>query len=186
MILDEKFNLPGILALLNSNCIKCNIYEKEGMKKRCPECPFTYTSASSKGDPSRFGLAATYFRPLGLVPDYASGNYREGKSNLFMYLYYPLLNWNPPPIVGSTDRFGNILTKDSRFTIHHIDGNHYNDSKDNLMWALQSEHNQIGKYEKDVKEMEKENIKTLCKTIEIEYISFKKLWERIKGVPKND
>jgi len=187
MILDGNFNLAGIRALLNSNCVKCNIYEKEGMNKKCPECPFTYTSASTKGEPSRFGLSAEYFKPLGLVPDYASGNYREGKSNLFMYLYYDRLNWNPPPIVGTKDRFGNDLTADSLFLIHHIDGNHYNDSKDNLMWCLKSEHNQIGKYEKDVKEMEKKSLESLCNNIKVEYICFKPLWERIVkifGPPK--
>ena len=57
-----------------------------------------------------------------------------------MYLYYPDLNWQLPP-TPDYDNYGKRVNKSkARQTIHHLNGNHFDDTKDNLSWRLISDH----------------------------------------------
>ena len=127
----------GILKLLKWECIRCNIYEEIGKGTQCENCPFCKNSSVKKGQPSRVGLKQSVFLPLGLTLKQCQN---WGKHQLFMYIYYPELNWQPPPI-PDYDNYGNEVNKrTARQTIHHINGDHNDDRKDNITWRLQGDH----------------------------------------------
>lgn len=133
----SDINRRGVLRVLKWRCITCNVYEEMGKKTQCDDCPFCRNSSVKKGQPSRIGLKQSVFLPLGLTKKQCEN---WGKHQLFMYLYYPDLNWQPPPI-PDYDNYGNFVNKDTaKQTIHHINGIHFDDRKDNLTWRLQGDH----------------------------------------------
>ncbi len=152
----SEIDRRGILKILKWQCLICNYYEEVGKGTVCEDCPFCKNSAVKKGEPSRVGLRQKVFIPLGLTKKQCQN---WGKSQLFMYLYYPELNWQPPPL-PEYDNYGFRVKSTSKQTIHHIDGNHHNDLKDNSTWKLLSDHirdeQSNFKYKKFIKEQAKE------------------------------
>jgi len=128
----------GVLKILKWQCIRCNVYEEMGKGTQCSDCAFCKNSSVKKGKASRIGLKQSIFLPLGLTIKQCQN---WGKSQLFMYIYYPELNWQPPPVSPEYDGYGFIIDPNKvRQTIHHLDGDHNNDSKDNITWRLSTDH----------------------------------------------
>jgi len=157
-------NHNGILTILKWQCIRCNIYEEIGKGTRCTDCPFCKSSSPKKGSPSRIGLKYSIFKNYGLSKKQCQNN---GKSQLFMYLCYPYLNWSPPEI-PDYDNYGNPVNKETaKISLHHIDGDHNNDSEDNLTWRLQSDHNRDEQANRKMKKFIKEKTKCCAKKLGI-------------------
>ena len=106
-----------------------------------------------------------------------------GKCQAFMYLYYPEFNYilpNAPEkdILGKFNEFlfteierekgklKGIKYRKLKYVIHHIDGNHDNDSEENLALVLNSEHTSLhtkqkykpGEREKFIQDIQERNI----------------------------
>ena len=131
----SDINRRGLLRILKWECMMCNFYEELGKGTMCQDCPFCKNSVGESGTVSRVGLKQSVFMPLGLTKKQCEN---WGKHQLFMYLYYPELNWQPPPI-PEYDNYGHIVKARTRWTIHHINGNHHDNTKDNLTWRLSSD-----------------------------------------------
>jgi len=126
-------------------CTYCNLVEKFRTDTRCLDCPY-YPSSSKGQDVSNKGVRpcvaiyAEVFKPMGITTYNSKNNTALGKSHLYMYYYYPSLNWQPPPI-PDFDRFGKPVNKETAvFELAHLDGDEHNDRKKNLFWFLRNEH----------------------------------------------
>lgn len=132
----SEIDRNGILKCLKWECMICKFYEELGKGTICSDCPFCKNSSPQKGKPSRVGLKQSVFIPLGLTKKQCQN---WGRHQLFMYLYYPHLNWQPPPI-PAYDNYGNEVKPGTIQTIHHKNGNHDDNTKDNLSWRLSTDH----------------------------------------------
>jgi len=133
----SEINREGILEILKWECMVCNYYEELGKGTVCDDCPFCKNSAPKRGEPSRVGLKKSVFLPLGLTNKQCEN---WGRHHLFMYLYYPELNWKPPPI-PEYDSYGFRVNREkARQTIHHLNGNNNDNRKENITWKLVSDH----------------------------------------------
>lgn len=160
-------NINGILKVLKWECITCNYYEELGKKTTCNDCPFCKNSAVKKGFPSRVGLRQKVFLPLGLTLKQCQN---WGRHQLFMYLYYPHLNFEPPPL-PDFDNYGLPVDKTkARWAIHHINGNHNDNRKDNLTWRLHTDHIRDEQLNNKNKQFIKESAKMCAKELGIEVI----------------
>lgn len=130
-------DVEGVKKVLKPECITCNYYEELGKGTLCNDCPFCKNSSVKKGEPSRVGIKHSVFLPLGFTKQQCAN---IGKCQLFMFLYYPHLNWSPPPI-PDYDNYGFPVNKEkARQSIHHLNGDHNDDRKENLTWNLLSDH----------------------------------------------
>jgi hypothetical protein len=150
----------GVKKVLKAECMICNWYERVGMKNVCSDCPFCYNSAPKKGQPSRIGLSAKVFKPLGLTNKQISN---WGRHHLFMYLFHEELNCQPPDLPDK-DRYGNIVDKQKdKYSINHGNGLHYDNREGNLGWTLPKEHIILDKANLSRKKAIKEDAKKLGK-----------------------
>ncbi len=120
-------DIKGIKKSLKSNCIDCN-YSLASKYGKCIDCPFVCSDRQQSGK---------YLNKFGIP-------YGMGKHHIYYFLYYPELNWNFPTIPNS-DYNENLKHnyKHWHWTIHHENGNYYNDNKWNLVLLINTEHNQI-------------------------------------------
>jgi len=139
----------GILSLIKKECVDCNLKVRMMKKIRCEGCPFISASSDRKTRKNYFttGIACgKKFKQYGIDP---SG--RLGKSYLFYFLYYPKLNFELPKI-PPLDRFGKATDENSQWTIHHKNGENWNDHIWNIMLCLRSEHQYFEKqYNREMK-----------------------------------
>lgn len=153
----SEINRRGIIKILSWHCLICNYYEEKGKGTLCgqkppeivngkiveyDECIFCKNSSPAPGRPSRVGLKASVFKPLGLT-DQQIANW--GPHQLFMHLFYPTNNWQNPPI-HEYDSYGFPVNQEkARQSIHHLNNDHNDNRKDNITWALVSDHNRLGR-----------------------------------------
>jgi hypothetical protein len=128
----------GILSLLNPEidkgkyCICCNLHYMRSSGQRCKNCPFIFNS--SHGNDATKISPGSKFKLFG-VPN--ATNF--GKYHLFYFLYYPELNFTLPSI-PPFDLFGNPTTDKTKWAIHHINGQNWDDTIWNLLLVLNTEH----------------------------------------------
>jgi len=140
-----KIDIAGIKSLLKPECEMCDIHEKIKNKERCKGCIFILNSAQKKGKPSRIGCSSILTKYGILHPN------NLGKLHLFFFLHHPELNFQFPDI-PEVDIFGNTINdKLLQWHIHHINGVHYDDSKDNQLLALNTEHGYLTKKPDDTR-----------------------------------
>lgn len=159
----SAINRRELIKKLSWYCMICKYFEERGKGTLCgqkppeivngkiveyDECIFCKNSSPSKGVPSRVGLKHSVFRPLGLT---AKQCQNWGPHQLFMYLFYPKLNWEPPTI-PEYDNYGNHVKKTARQTIHHLNNDHFNNIKDNITWHLGSDHTRNGQHTKKLRD----------------------------------
>ncbi len=140
----------GIESEICVLCIKCNLQKKTDLGIRgdkasgyfCTDfgrkCPFVVTSTRN-GEAQSVAPSSKVFKKYGLRTLNEKSTYLYGKSHFFYYLYHPNMNWKPPEL-PEKNRFGDLVYENDIFTLEHRDGDHYNDSKDNLQFSLKSEH----------------------------------------------
>ena len=135
----DNVNVEGIKSLLDPECKLCNIHNKILNKERCKGCIFILNSAQVKGKPSRVGCGAK-LKIYGILhPNHL------GRLHLFIFIYYPKLNFQFPA-VPFKDVFGNtIYDKHLMWHVHHINGNHNDNRKINLLLCLNTEHGYLSK-----------------------------------------
>lgn len=104
------------------------------------DCPFVITSNRGRNGQC-VAPSAKVFRKYGLRTMKKNSTYLFGKSHFFFFLYFPEMNWQPPQHMPEFTRYGKPVdpTKE-RWTLSHCNGNHFDDSKNNLIWLLSSEH----------------------------------------------
>lgn len=145
-----------VVRILSWYCFICNYFEEKGRGTLCgqkpakivngkiveyDECVFCSNSRSIAGARSKVGLKQSVFLPLGLTIKQCQN---WGPHQLLMYLQYPEMNWQPPPIPNE-DNYGFPVDKEkARQTIHHINNRHYDNRKDNISWNLTSDHTRNG------------------------------------------
>lgn len=142
----------GILSEIRVHCIKCNPQAliEQGLRGKgkndgvfCKvigkDCPFVVTS--KKGPNAQcVAPSSKVFRKYGLRTINDKSTYLYGKSHFFFYLYHPDMNWQPPEM-PDINRYGKVVDKEKDiWTLSHVNGNHYDDSKMNHQWLLKSEH----------------------------------------------
>jgi hypothetical protein len=156
-------NKYDITRLLKVDCITCNVYEQIGRGEQCDDCPFCKSSKPTPDSPTLVGLSAVSFKGI-LTPKQLQN---WGKHQLFMYLYYPELNWQPPPI-PDFDNFGRPVNKaTAKWCIHHINGDHTDDRKQNLAWLLRTDHPMHEQLNNAMKSLKKNQCKSLAKKLGI-------------------
>ena len=145
-----NLDLPGIISKLNLSCFICHASLKieKGIRgagkgkggSYCQEakqdCPFVITSRRNNGS---LGMApsSAVFKKYGLITLSKTNTYIYGKSHFFYYLYYPSMNWKPPQYIPDFNRMGLLVDKEKDiFTLAHMNGNHYDDSRGNLFFLL--------------------------------------------------
>ena len=113
------------LNFLKKECINCNIREKRSKNIRCSDCFFMLQNEGS--------ISGKIFKEYGL--------YLLPKKYVYYFLYNPDLNWTLPSL-PEVDFIGNKRQDRIRWewVIHHEDGNPWNDSKENLILCLNTEH----------------------------------------------
>lgn len=131
---------------------KASGYFCEDLNKKCP---FVITSNRNKNGDKCIAPSSKVFKKHGLRTLKPNNTYIFGKSHFFFFLYHKHLNWQMPP-VPEKNRFGEDVTTDDIMTLEHRDGNHYNDSKQNLQPSLKSEH---GVYEPNTVRKEYETLR---------------------------
>jgi hypothetical protein len=144
----------GMKTLFDWPCIQCKLDEmvKEGLRgpgrtkggDHCKlikkSCPFVQTSSRKKGKLS-VAPSAYYFKKYGLNTLKKNSTYLIGKEHFMFYMYHPELGCKPPARMPPTNRFGVLVNPDTDcWTLAHMNGCHWDDSKINLMWLLRSEH----------------------------------------------
>lgn len=129
-------DVEGIKRELKADCITCPFYAVLGQKKKCAGCLFIKNSASKKGRPSRVGLSYSKLKKFGLTKKQCQN---WGKHHLLQYLYHPELNFKPP-VKPSHDKYGNVVKESHNYNLHHKNGNHHDDRKENHEWLLPTEH----------------------------------------------
>lgn len=167
----SEINRRGIIEKLSWYCLICNYFEERGKGTLCgqkppeiidgkiveyDECIFCRNSSPIKGAPSRVGLKHSVFRPLGLTVKQCQN---WGPHQLFTYLFYPKLNWQPPPL-PDYDNYGEPVNKETaRQTLHHINNDHFDNRKDNVTWNLISDHGRNGQLTKKLRDHKIEDAK---------------------------
>jgi hypothetical protein len=167
----SEINRRELIKKLSWHCLICNYFEERGKGTLCgqkppeiingkiveyDECIFCRNSSPSPGAPSRVGLKHSVFRPLGLT---AKQCQNWGPHQLFMYLYYPTLNWQPPPL-PEYDNYGNPVNQETaRQTIHHINNDHNDNRRDNITWHIDSDHTRNGQLLKKMRDLKIETAK---------------------------
>lgn len=152
----SEIDRAELIKKLSWYCLICNYFEERGKGTLCgqkpseiingkiveyDECIFCRNSSPIKGQPSRVGLKHSVFRPVGLTKKQCEN---WGPHQLFMFLFYPHLNYKSPPIPDH-DNYGFPVKKETALqTIHHINNIHYDNRKDNTTWNLRSDHNRDG------------------------------------------
>ncbi len=152
----SEINRRELIKLLSWYCLICNYYEERGKGTLCgqrppeiingkiveyDECIYCRNSSQIAGSPSRVGLKQSVFLPLGLTKKQCQN---WGPHQLMMYLQYPKLNWQTPPI-PENDNYGIPVNQETaRQTIHHINNKHHDNRKDNITWNLISDHTRNG------------------------------------------
>ena len=152
----SEINRRELIKILSWYCLICNYFEEKGKGTLCgqkppecvngnvvtyDECIYCSNSSPSPGQPSRVGLKQSVFLPLGFTKKQCEN---WGPHQLFMYLQYSEMNWQPPPI-PDYDNYGFPVNKGTaRQTIHHINNDHYDNRKDNITWKLSSDHGRNG------------------------------------------
>jgi hypothetical protein len=175
----SEINRRELIKNLSWYCLICNYFEERGKGTLCgqkpPEivngkiveyddCIFCRNSSPSKGLPSRIGLKRTVFKPLGLT-DKQCQNW--GPHQLFMFLFYPKLNWQPPPIFPY-DSYGEPVDQEkARQTIHHINNDHHDNRKDNITWNISSDHGRNGQLNKKLRDYKIADAKKCAKELGI-------------------
>lgn len=109
-------------------CTTCNVRKKVKEKCRCKDCPFSYSGDIGTGRKfKKFGIQC------GTV-----------KHFLYYFIYHPELNGKLPKL-PEVDSLGRNRKTKKRWCwlIHHKDENHNNDSKENLLLILNTEHMSI-------------------------------------------
>lgn len=160
----SEINREGIINVLSWYCLICNYFEERGKGTLCgqkppeiingkiveyDECVFCRNSSPKPGSPSRVGLKQSIFRPLGLSLKQCQN---WGPHQLFMYLYYPHLNYQQPEIPNN-DNYGRPVNKETvNQTIHHINNLHHDNRKDNITWHLMSDHARNGQLNKKIRD----------------------------------
>jgi len=128
------------LIVKYDNAIK---FLKKVPDTKCPDCNFVAASTTSMAKDSagiikrcRTGLGRR-FANYGIVNPNDFGKYQ-----LMYFLYYSWLDFRWPVIdpIGTLDVFGNEITEDTQWHIHHMDGVYFNDSRWNLLLCYNSEH----------------------------------------------
>jgi hypothetical protein len=168
-----------LIKLLSWYCFICNYYEEKGKGTLCgqkkpeiingkivtyDECIFCSNSAPEAGAPSRVGLKQSVFLPLGLTKKQCQN---WGPHQLFMYLQYPELNWQPPPL-PDTDNYGFPVDKEkARQSIHHINNSHYDNRKNNITWNLSSDHSRNGRLNSDYRDFIINDAKKCARALKI-------------------
>lgn len=148
----SEIDRRGLIKILSWHCLICNYFEERGKGTLCgqkpleiingkiveyDECIFCRNSSQTAGSPSRVGLKQSVFLPLGFTKKQCEN---WGPHQLFMYLFYPELNWQPPPIPPE-DNYGFPVDRETvHQTINHQNGKHWDNRKDNITWNLPSDH----------------------------------------------
>ena len=147
-------DIKGIISEIGLACFVCNAAEKieKGIRgagkgkggKFCKDinrnCPFVITSRRTNGSQG-MSPGALVFRKYGLNVLTKTNTYKYGKSHFLFYLYHSQMNWQPPQHIPDFNRFGQLVNKETDiWTLAHLNGDHYDDSRGNLMWLLKSEH----------------------------------------------
>lgn len=144
----------GMKALFDYPCIQCKLDEMIAEGIRGPgrtkggnfcklikkDCSFVQTSNRKKGQmcvaPSPF-----YYKKYGLNILKKNSTYKIGKEHFMFYMYHPELGCKPPTHMPERNRFGVLVNPETDcWTLAHLNGLHWDDSKINLMWLLKSEH----------------------------------------------
>ncbi len=175
----SEINRRELIKKLSWYCLICNYFEEKGKGTLCgqksptcvngkvvthDECIFCSNSAPSAGKPSRVGLKQSIFLPLGLTKKQCEN---WGPHQLLMYLQYPKLNWQPPPI-PEYDNYGNPVDPEkARQTIHHINNEHFDNRKDNATWNLTSDHTRNGQLNTKLRNFKIEDAKKCAKELGI-------------------
>ena len=146
-------NYKGIWNILKPDCVICNWPLEVAMKTACKSCPFISgswnTTKKSKYRMPRPAISKD-FNGLG-IDKYIN---KLGKHQLYFFLYNPDLNFELPniPDYDMNDKLTNEHTK---WILHHINGNFWDDRQFNLLLCLNNEH---GFFEKQIRDAVK-NIK---------------------------
>lgn len=177
----SEINRRAVIKLLSWYCLICNYFEEKGkgtlcgqkpqkvegntiIEKASDECIFCSNSSPTAGQPSRVGLKQSVFLPLGLTKKQCQN---WGPHQLFMYLQYPKLNWQPPPI-PEYDNYGNPVDKEkARQTIHHINNDHSDNRKDNCTWNLTGDHTRNGQLNSKLRNFKIQDAKKCAKDLGI-------------------
>jgi len=175
----SEINRRELIKKLSWYCLICNYHEEKGKGTLCgqkkpeivdgkivtyDECIFCSNSAPEAGKPSRVGLKKSVFKPLGLT-DKQCENW--GPHQLLMYLQYPKLNWQPPPI-QEFDNYGNPVDQETaRQTIHHLNNDHNDNRKDNITWNLTGDHTRNGQLTKKLRDHKIADAKKCAKELGI-------------------
>lgn len=136
----ENLNVAGIWSLLKADCVTCDMHMRREVGTRCPDCNFIFNSKynhkkqGTKPSRSRVGCGAK-FKQFGLNENYS----HVGKHQLYFFLFHPELNFKLPEF-PSHDMFGNPQTPNWYWHIHHLNHLYWDDSKDNLMLCINTEH----------------------------------------------
>jgi len=121
-----SYDISGIRTLLKDSCYNCESFIK------CNNCPFElkwlyrYYEAYTGVQFIEFGINGLY------------------KHHLYYFLYHPELDFVFPEL-PKIDKLGNSRSSGIqwRWEVHHKDGNHRNDSDNNLELLLFTEHRSI-------------------------------------------
>jgi hypothetical protein len=149
---DEPVDFEGILELLRSmegDCRICDHVERKKQGNLCCNCCMRSNSTYGKGDSKRSRVypSSRVFKKFGLINLPAMG-----KHMLYHFLDHPELNFTYPPLPDE-DLFG-VISKEKAVSlgldpeagknflwhIHHENGNYWDDSEDNKMLCLNTEH----------------------------------------------
>lgn len=116
-----RVDIDKIKNLLKEDCVTCNRSEKRINGSMCKDCPF-YS-----------GKLNSLFKSFGIER-------RLEKHHVYFFIYHPELNWELPKI-PEKDLLGNKKEdKKLRWDFHHINRNHFDDRKENILLCLNSEH----------------------------------------------
>lgn len=141
----KEIDIPGIWSLLKPECITCNTHEiYMDMSKQCIGCNLSMNGINqgnkdSDNCSSRPALRSVFKKYGILKPE------RVGKHQLYFFLHNLYLNFKYPEL-PDFDIFGNKKNDKWLYHLHHINGNFFDDRKENLILLLATEHKFFAKH----------------------------------------
>lgn len=150
------FDREGAKTEFGWQCIKCKIQEMidKGLRGKgrvkygdcfCKvlkkDCPWIQTSSPGKNKDLCTAPSAYFFKKYGFDVLKKNSTYIIGKCHFLFYMYHLQGNWMPPQDKPKRNRFGKIINWETEsWTMAHLNGCHWDDSRINLAWMLSSEH----------------------------------------------
>ena len=124
------YDYDAIWDRVKEGCITCDLKDHYHNNTKCKSCIFV-ADRITKGD----FVVSSKFTPEGFDS--------VKKHHFFYFMYYPELNFKFPKLpeydlYGKCSKFNNWY-----WVIHHEDGNHLNDSENNLVLLLNHEHHKL-------------------------------------------